>query len=138
MNLDFLLHFSNFSTLGHALTESDSKPCGSPLFKEKAEEGTLPQCPGITIMDYDLYLINMLAMKQSSLFWGRLSSLKIIFLSTVLRTPVCSREIAVVCTDSAGPELQTLGQMLVLADVSDMEQKLLECKSLSMNCKLKT
>lgn len=31
---------------------------------------------------------------------------------------LCSREIAVVCTDSAGPELLTLGQMLAPADVS--------------------
>lgn len=39
----FLLHFSNFSTLGYALTESGwnvYKPCGSPLFKEKAQKCT--------------------------------------------------------------------------------------------------
>ena len=34
---------------------------------------------------------------------------------------LCSREIAVVCTDSAGPELLTLGQMLAPADVSMQE-----------------
>lgn len=58
--------------------------------------------------------------------------------SPALKAPVRRTEIAIVCTDSSGSELWTSGQMLVLADTSDMEQKLLECKSLSMNCKLKT
>lgn len=58
--------------------------------------------------------------------------------SPLFKAPVCRREIAMVCADSSGPELWTSGQMLVLADISDMEQKLLECKSLSMNCRLKT